>query len=229
MRIPFKELQEEFKRVLLKLSFTNEMADTCSIIFAANSRDGVYSHGLNRFPVFVEYIKKGLVLPGAIPEVLESTCSIERWDGKLAPGMSNASHCMDRAVELAKNNGIGCVAIRNTNHWMRGGTYGWQAADAGCIGICFTNATANMPGRSTQKISEGQYETGVSQCFICLYQPDMHANLIEEILAYTKNSTPAEPGRTVTYPGERTLKTRLENEKYGVPVNEEIWQQLKNM
>lgn len=28
---------------------------------------------------------------------------------------------------------------------MRGGTYGWQAADEGCIGICWTNTTANMP------------------------------------------------------------------------------------
>ena len=145
MRIPFKELQEEFKRVLLKLSFTNKMADTCSAIFAANSRDGVYSHGLNRFPVFVEHIKNGLVFPDAIPELLEKTGSLERWDGKLAPGVFNASHCMGRAIEMAKTNGIGCVAIKNTNHWMRGGTYGWQAAEAGCIGICFTNATANMP------------------------------------------------------------------------------------
>jgi 3-dehydro-L-gulonate 2-dehydrogenase len=28
---------------------------------------------------------------------------------------------------------------------MRGGTYGWQAANEGCIGICFTNTIANMP------------------------------------------------------------------------------------
>ncbi len=28
---------------------------------------------------------------------------------------------------------------------MRGGTYGWQAADAGCIGICATNTIALMP------------------------------------------------------------------------------------
>lgn len=28
---------------------------------------------------------------------------------------------------------------------MRGGTYGWQAADAGCTGTCFTNAIAVMP------------------------------------------------------------------------------------
>lgn len=327
MRVPFKELQEEFNRVLLKLSFSNEMADTCSTIFAANSRDGVYSHGLNRFPGFVAHIKNGLVRPSALPELLEKTGSLERWEGNQAPGVFNASHCMDRAIALAKANGIGCVAIRNTNHWMRGGTYGWQAAEAGCIGICFTNATANMPawegkdpvlgnnplviavprteghvvldmamsqfsygkmqeyelkneplpfpggydeqgnlstdpavirktklalpigfwkgsglslvldllvvalsgGRSTQKISAEEYETGVSQCFICLHQPDMHAALIEEILSYTKNSTPAEAGGRVTYPGERTLRTRIENEKNGVPVNPEIWQQLKNL
>ena len=50
-----------------------------------------------------------------------------------------------RAISIAKENGIGCVVLKNTNHWMRGGTYGWQAADAGCIGICFTNTIANMP------------------------------------------------------------------------------------
>jgi 3-dehydro-L-gulonate 2-dehydrogenase len=52
---------------------------------------------------------------------------------------------MDRAISLAEENGIGCVAIKDTNHWMRGGTYGWQAADAGCIGICWTNTIANLP------------------------------------------------------------------------------------
>lgn len=52
---------------------------------------------------------------------------------------------MDRAIELAKESGIGLVALKNTNHWMRGGAYGWQAADGGCIGMCWTNTTANMP------------------------------------------------------------------------------------
>jgi 3-dehydro-L-gulonate 2-dehydrogenase len=36
------------------------------------------------------------------------------------------------------------VAVKNTNHWMRGGTYGWQAAEAGYLGICFTNTVANV-------------------------------------------------------------------------------------
>src|ERR1035437_10196348 len=40
---------------------------------------------------------------------------------------------------------MGCVALANTNHWMRGGTYGWQAAEAGAIGICWANTMPNLP------------------------------------------------------------------------------------
>lgn len=145
MRIPFETMQAEFKRVLISIGFSDSKADACATIFAENSRDGVYTHGLNRFPVFVQYVKDGLVKPNAEPALLKLSGAIERWDGNLGPGPLNARCCMDRAIALAKEHGIGCVAIRNTNHWMRGGTYGWQAADAGMIGICFTNTTANVP------------------------------------------------------------------------------------
>jgi len=145
MRIPFEELKAAFKRVLLKLGFTEERATLCARIFAENSRDGVYSHGLNRFPVFVQMVKDGLVAVDAEPEKLTQHGVTEQWDGHRAPGMYTATKAMQRAIALAKENGMGCVAVRNTNHWMRAGTYGWMAAEAGCIGFCFTNTIANMP------------------------------------------------------------------------------------
>jgi 3-dehydro-L-gulonate 2-dehydrogenase len=52
---------------------------------------------------------------------------------------------MERALELSREHGLGCVSLGNTNHWMRGGTYGWQAAEAGRIGICWTNTMPNLP------------------------------------------------------------------------------------
>lgn len=145
MCIPYEQLKAEFKRVLISLNFTETNAGDCATIFADNSRDGVYSHGLNRFPVFVQYVKEQLVNPNAKPTQVSSFGAIEQWDGNLGPGMLNAGLCMNRAIHLAKDNGIGCIAIKNTNHWMRGGTYGWQAAEAGYIGICFTNTIANLP------------------------------------------------------------------------------------
>jgi 3-dehydro-L-gulonate 2-dehydrogenase len=145
MLIPFNQLRSEFKRVLLALGFAEEKADTCASTFAENSRDGVYTHGLNRFPLFVDFVKKGLVNKDAEPIKMGGFGSLEQWDGNLGPGILNARFCMDRAINLAAENGIGCVAIKNTNHWMRAGAYGWQAAEAGMIGICFTNTIANLP------------------------------------------------------------------------------------
>lgn len=145
MRIPFETLRAEFERVLLSIGFSADRARQCADIFVSNSRDGVHTHGLNRFPVFVQYVKDGLIDPNATAEPIGGFGALEQWDGHLGPGMLSATTCMDRAMTLAEQHGIGCVAIRNTNHWMRGGTYGWQAADAGYIGICFTNTIANVP------------------------------------------------------------------------------------
>lgn len=145
MRIPYQQLKAEFKRVLISLNIKDTVADACATIFTDNSRDGVHSHGLNRFPVFVEYIKENLIDMDAVPTPVSAFGAIEQWDGNIGPGMLNARFCMDRAINLANNSGIGCVAIKNTNHWMRGGTYGLQAAEAGYIGLCFTNTIANLP------------------------------------------------------------------------------------
>jgi 3-dehydro-L-gulonate 2-dehydrogenase len=47
------------------------------------------------------------------------------------------------------------VALANTNHWMRGGTYGWQAAKAGYVFIGWTNTIANMPAWGAKDVRLG--------------------------------------------------------------------------
>ena len=115
------------------------------MLFAEASRDGVASHGLNRFDRFVTTIRNGSVDVGARPTCLTARGGLERWNGNRGPGNLNARECMRRAIELARAHGLGAVALGNTNHWMRGGSYGWQAADAGVIGICWTNTLPNLP------------------------------------------------------------------------------------
>jgi 3-dehydro-L-gulonate 2-dehydrogenase len=144
-RIAFDEVHSVLTRALLKLGFERERADSCARLFAESSRDGVGSHGINRFPRFVEQVRKGVVDIHASPQPVMRAGALERWDGKRGPGNLNAHACMERAIALCRENGIGCVALANTNHWMRGGTYGWQAVDAGVIGICWTNTMANLP------------------------------------------------------------------------------------
>lgn len=145
MRIRFEDMLNEFKRVLIKKGFNEENAYLSAKLFAENSLDGVYSHGINRFARTVSYIDKGYIDVKSKAKKVEGTGCFERWDGNRGMGNLNANICMDRAIELAKEYGVGVVALKNTNHWMRGGTYGWQAADKGCVGICWTNTMPNMP------------------------------------------------------------------------------------
>jgi 3-dehydro-L-gulonate 2-dehydrogenase len=154
IRVPFQTLCDEFYRVLASVGFADERAKLCAKLFAENQRDGVYSHGLNRFPGFVSGLQSKQINFGAQPEKIESFGALERWDGKMGVGLVNAYICMQRAMELAEAHSIGCVGLSNTNHWMRGGAYALQAAETGYIGICWTNTTKLMPpwGSAEKKI-----------------------------------------------------------------------------
>jgi len=145
LRVPYSELFDTLSRVLQKLGFEPPRAELCARLFAETTRDGIYSHGLNRFPRFVRSIRDGRVDPIGAPALVGSRGSLERWDGRRGPGNLNAYASMARAIEIAHDHGVGCVALANTNHWMRGGSYGWQAADAGMIGLCWTNTVPNLP------------------------------------------------------------------------------------
>src|SRR3984957_8000445 len=145
LRVPYDELFAILHRAMQHLGLADERAAHCARLFAETTRDGVYTHGLNRFPRFAETVRNGSVDVNALPTKTAGLGAIERWDGHRGVGNLNAHASMERAIALARQNGIGAVALANTNHWMRGGTYGWQAADQGLFAICWTNTLANLP------------------------------------------------------------------------------------
>jgi 3-dehydro-L-gulonate 2-dehydrogenase len=145
LRIPSSVMEAEFKRILVKYGFTEEKAVACAHIYTINSLEGVYTHGVNRFTKFIKYVIDGHIKPDKEPVCIHRAGAIEQWNGQLGPGPLNALICTDRAIEIANEQGMGCVAIAHTNHWMRGGTYGWRAAKKGCAFIGWTNTIKNMP------------------------------------------------------------------------------------
>lgn len=145
MRISYDDMVREFTRVLEKYGITGEDAVTSAHLFADASRDGVHTHGLNRFPKFIQSIKNGIVDVTKRAELAESYGALERWDGQRGPGNLNALIATKRALELSKEHTVGVVGLRNTNHWMRPGNYGIYAAEHGNIAILWTNTIPNMP------------------------------------------------------------------------------------
>ncbi len=145
LRVPYDDLYATLVRAMKSLGLADDRAAHCARLFAETTRDGVYTHGLNRFPRFAASVANGSVDVNAEPSKVTGLGAIERWDGNRGVGNLNATTCMQRAVTLAKEHGIGGVALANTNHWMRGGSYGWQAAEQGLFAICWSNTLANMP------------------------------------------------------------------------------------
>jgi hypothetical protein len=82
-------------KATIKMAFTlagmpEDKADTCARIHTESSRDGVYSHGLNRVERFVEYIGKGWVDVHASPVLERDLGALEVYNGNLGPGITNA-------------------------------------------------------------------------------------------------------------------------------------------
>ena len=151
-RVAFAELQGRIELVLLALGVAPQRA---ALGASADGRDGsrwrARRMAVARLPRFAQWVRSGLIDPRAGPEKVAGFGAIERWTGRRGPGNLAAYSAMQRAMELAREHGLGCVALADTSHWMRAGTYGWQAADAGFAAMCWTNTLPNLPpwGAST--------------------------------------------------------------------------------
>ena len=145
LRLEVEEVTSILEERLLLKGFTEAKAAIIAKTFTETSLEGVYSHGINRFKRFIEDVDRKIIDPNASPEIISKFNGVQQWDGKKGPGILNALLAVDAAVHLSNHYGIGCVALKNTNHWMRGGTYGRKAAHSDCIFIGWTNTIANLP------------------------------------------------------------------------------------
>ena len=330
IRIAPPEMEAEFRRILMRHAFTEQRAGLCAAIFTENSIDGVYTHGVNRFPKFVEYVEEKYILIDEGITHVSGFGNVEQWNGNLGPGPVNALDATYRVMEISQKHGMGCVALGNTNHWMRGGYYGWKAAKAGFIFIGWSNTIANMPawgatdsklgnnpmviavpynneaivldmamsqysygalelhqlrdqqlavnggynnqgnlttdpgeilesrrvlpvgywkgaglsllldivgtvltaGNSTHDITRNGPESAVSQVFIAIDLSKLKnfpgiALVINQIIDDYHQSVPEYHDNKISYPGERVLLTRKENQEKGIPVSRAVWEQIK--
>jgi 3-dehydro-L-gulonate 2-dehydrogenase len=144
-RVPFEQLLRSVENVLLGLGMPLERAGLAARLTAQTDRDGVQTHGIARLPRFVEMVRLGRIDVRAEPVCQVRFGGLERWSARQGAGNLAAWASMARAMELADEHGVGMVALAQTSHWMRAGTYGWQAAEAGYAAMCWSNTLPNLP------------------------------------------------------------------------------------
>jgi len=155
MYVSYAEAVSVMKKGLLPY-MNEEKAHRFAEIFAGNSVDGVYSHGMNRYARYLADMQSGLCDASVMEaERVSGVGGLEVWDAHFGVGPIIAEQMAQRAVELAKTHGVACVALRNNSHWLRAGRYGLMMADAGMMGLCMTNTCMNLVAYGAKEASTG--------------------------------------------------------------------------
>ena len=96
---------------------------------------GVESHGLMRVIQYIEQYQSGYMQAEASPEFRQLPSGSYEVDGNNGIGIPAMALATEKACELAKQQGIAAIAIRNTGHTGRLGAYAENAAAQGCMTI----------------------------------------------------------------------------------------------
>lgn len=111
------------------------------------------SHGVMRVPRYLDFIRRGQIVPSARPEVRSQRGSMAQVDGGHAFGQVGADFACRVAAELADLQGVASVALHNVMHIGRLGEYAEQLARRGFAVLIVTsnggpdNAVAPFGGR----------------------------------------------------------------------------------
>jgi uncharacterized oxidoreductase len=122
-----------------------ERARVCAEHLVSANLKGHDSHGVGMAPSYVSWIKAGKLHPNARPKVISDRGAVMVVDGQFGLGAPVARETIDMAIARAKQIGIACVALRNSCHIGRIGTYGEQCADAGLISMHHVNVVGAGP------------------------------------------------------------------------------------
>jgi len=96
------------------------------------------THNMVSIPRYAQRITTGIINPRPIIRVEHETGVSAQVDGDNGPGQWVAVVAMETAIRIAREKGVGIVAVRRSNHLGAAGHYPWLAAREGLIGVCTT-------------------------------------------------------------------------------------------
>ena len=97
------------------------------------------SHGVGMLPAYVRLLQDGLLVPNQTPETVLDAGALLVIDARRGYGQRMTADAVRRAIGKAKEFGACVMALRNSSHLGRVGTYAELAAKHGMAFIAFVN------------------------------------------------------------------------------------------
>ncbi len=128
------------KEIFLLMGCSERHADEAARILVKADMRGIYSHGVNRLPEYVNLWKNKRVKIHPAIEILREMPATALLDAHKSFGLVSAPYAMRMAIRKAKQSGAAWVSVRNSYHFGIAGYYAMMALEHDMIGIAMTNA-----------------------------------------------------------------------------------------
>lgn len=149
---PAADLERAAAAVLAALGLSHEDARDTAEVFVGADAAGEPSHGLRLFLTVCDRLEAGGHRAETRIDVARDHGAIAVWDAGRSVGQVVAARAMRAAVDKARRFGIGLVTVRDATSLTSAKHYALQAADAGCVGLVYSNASKKVmppPGGRT--------------------------------------------------------------------------------
>jgi LDH2 family malate/lactate/ureidoglycolate dehydrogenase len=131
-------------------------ADTGAEVALWAQLHGSDSHGIVHLPLYVRGLLDRTIKAQPAFAMTRPMPACAVLDADHGLGLVASRRAIDMAIDIAKQLGLGAVAVRNSSHFGAAGYYADRAAEQGLIGLAFTNA---MPAIAPTGGSEGLFGT----------------------------------------------------------------------
>ena len=126
-------------KILTHLGAPAEYAELVVDMLVEASLVGHDSHGVHYITRYAERIRKGIIVPKAVPEVTKETASTAIIDGHWTFGQVTAKKAVEVAIEKARKTSVSAVGATHCNHIGRLGAYTTMAAEKDMIALLMVN------------------------------------------------------------------------------------------
>jgi len=131
-------------KVLEAIDMTTEDAEIIADSLVKSDLRGVHSHGLIRFPFYIQRLVEGGTNIKPEIKVVRETIATAALDGDNGMGQVLTYKAMEMAIKKAAEAGIGFVVLNNSCHFGAAGYYALQAIEKDMIGIVWSNGDPIM-------------------------------------------------------------------------------------
>lgn len=140
--IDARELEDFYRQAFAATGVPSEQAEVIANALIEADLRGIFSHGMMLMPDYIRHIQAGGIKSNPQIAILRETPSTALIDGDNGMGHWVSTKAMELAITKAKAQGMGAVAVRNSNHYGPAAYYVMQGILEDLIAFATTGTNA---------------------------------------------------------------------------------------